>query len=328
MEPLGDVEEPLHTFRAALLLMAPIALVVSFTGGYWLAGRALRPVDRLTDLAREISATNLRRRLPDARADDELGRLVHVFNEMIGRLDAAFSTMRRFTSDAAHELRSPLANLRSTVDVTLGRARDPAAYREALASVREEVDRLRSIVEDLLLLARADAGKLRLQMGDVDLVPLVRDVIEVHEEMARQSGVRLALVEGDDVQVTGDERWLRQVASNLVHNAVKFTATKPEGSTKVVEVTVLDDGGGALLRVADTGPGLPPGPSRQVFERFFRADPARARSATDGFGLGLSIAASVVEAHGGEITATNRPGGGCELTVRLGKPGRRSAPPR
>ena len=317
MEPLGDVAEPLHAFRRALFLMTPLALLVSFLGGYWLAGRALRPVDSLTVLAREISASNLTRRLPESGVDDELGRLVHVFNEMIRRLEASFEGMKRFTSDAAHELRSPLANLRSTVDVTLGRDRDPSVYREALSSVREEVERLRSIIEDLLVLARADAGKLRLDRERVRLDQLAEDVVDSFEERAKELDVRLCLIEGDAVSAWGDERWLRQVASNLVDNALKFTATQPAGSLRLVEVEVLSDGDIGVVRVADTGPGLPPEAREHVFERFFRADPSRTRSVTDGFGLGLSIAASIIQAIGGRITVTERSAGGAEFTMRL-----------
>ena len=204
-----------------------------------------------------------------------------------------------------------------TVTWTLGRDRDPSVYREALSSVREEVERLRSIIEDLLVLARADAGKLRLDRERVRLDQLAADVVDSFEERAKELGVRLCLIEGDAVSAWGDERWLRQVASNLVDNALKFTASQPAGSLRLVEVEVLIDGDIGVVRVADTGPGLPPEAREHVFERFFRADPSRTRSVTDGFGLGLSIAASIIQAIGGRITVTERSAGGAEFTMRL-----------
>ncbi|MCL4822321.1 MAG: HAMP domain-containing protein [Vicinamibacteria bacterium] len=319
LEGLGDVVAPLASLRLALLVMGPIAILVSAVGGYWLVGRTLARVDEITRLAREIEADNLGRRLPGPGAEDEVGRLVATFNQMIGRLDASFDAMRRFTADASHELRTPLAHMRAAIDVTLSRPREVAEYAAALHEVGLDVDRLRAIVGDLLVLARADAGRIAMERQPVRLDVLAGEVVESFQAAAAERGVALALGPADAVTVLGDERWLRQLLANLVGNAVKFSRAPAASGAPLAVVSVAARTDGAEITVADSGPGFPDDALPHVFDRFYRADTAR--SAVEGSGLGLAIAAWIATAHGGSIVAANRPGGGAECRVLLRQTG-------
>jgi heavy metal sensor kinase len=317
-DSLGDVPNTLTSLRNSLLLLAPLAVLISGASGYWLAGRALAPVDEVTSLAREIEASRLSQRLPVPKARDEIGRLVETFNQMISRLETSFATMKRFTADASHELRGPLATMRGAVDVALSRPREPAEYRDVLASVGEDVDRLRAITEDLLVLARADAGRVQMEKAPVRLDVLAEEVAESFRPAAEENQVGLSANNLPAVTVLGDERWLRQLVVNLVENAVKFTSAAPPpygGGSVSVELTSVD--GTARLSVVDSGPGIPAEALGRIFERFFRADDARSQSLVSGSGLGLAVAAWIVEAHGGTIEAGNRPEGGSLFTVSL-----------
>jgi len=318
LERMGDVELPLRNLRLGLLLLAPVAVAASVLVAWSLARRALAPVVEVTALARGIEATQLGRRLPVPAARDEIGQLVETFNGMIARLEASFEAMKRFTADASHELRSPLTNVKSTVELALDRPRDEAEYRAALASVGEEAERLRRIVEDLLLLARADSGRLPFEKEPVRLDVLAEEVAESFGPRAAEAGLRVETRATPGVVVPGDERWLRQLVQNLVENAVRFSpAPAPGRPAPAVTLGVSADGDAALLTVADEGPGIPPGERERVFERFYRVDASRRRGADGGAGLGLAICAWIVEAHGGRIEAADRPGGGTLVRVRL-----------
>ncbi len=308
MEPMGDVEEPLEALKKTLFWITPLAGLFAAVGGYWLAARALRPVDQITRMAQTIGARQLNLRIPEPPVDDELGRLARTVNAMLGRLETSFETMGRFTSDASHELRSPLAVLRSTLDVTLARTRSVEEYQEVLMSLGEEVARLQSITEDLLLLARADSGRIPLTRRPVRLVELARETADSFGPQGEDGG--LTLVAPVPVTISGDERWLRQLLLNLLENAFRH------GKAPVVlAVEPKDDG--ALISVSDTGPGISPDKLDHVFERFYRTDAARTPGASEGAGLGLSISAWIVQAHGGRLTASNRPGGGGLFLVWL-----------
>ena len=320
LEPLGDVEEPLATLRNLMLLLAPFGLVVAFGGGLWLAGRALLPVDHVTSLARDIEATDLSRRLPSPASRDEIGRLVETMNQMLERLQSSFEGMKRFTADASHELRTPLASIVSTIDVILARKRTTEEHEDAWRSVAEDVQGLRVIVDDLLVLARADAGAAGMRSECLRFDELVRDVVESCEGAAGPAGVQLELARADTSTVHGDEVWLRQLVSNLIDNAVKFASPSMEGRTGHVMVEVQADGDEVVVSVADDGPGIEEGDLSRVFDRFFRGDAARTRGG--GVGLGLAIARWVAEAHGGHLTASNLPAGGAVLTLTLPLEGR------
>jgi heavy metal sensor kinase len=313
---LGDVPLPLASLRSALLLMSPLAVLLAALGGYGLAHRALAPVAEVTRLAREIEAGSLNRRLPLPRSQDEIGNLVTTLNQMIARLEAAFEAMRRFTADASHELRGPLTTMRGAIDVALAQPRDAAAYREALLSVGQDVDRLRSITADLLVLARADAGRVPLDMAPVRLDVVASEIAE--SLAASHPEIRIEVEAAAPVIVNGDERWLRQLVFNLVHNAVKF-AGAPAGdhARALVEVRVAVEAARGWLVISDNGPGIPADKIDNVFERFYRADSARTHGEQEGAGLGLSIAAWITSAHQGEIRVENRDEGGCCFTVRI-----------
>lgn len=314
MEPLGDVEEPLETLRDVMLLLAPVGLLVAFAGGLWLAGRALRPVDHVTMLARDIEAHDLSRRLPVLSSHDELGRLVATINQMLGRLESSFAGMQRFTADASHELRTPLTSIVGTIDVVLAKRRTVDEHEDALRSIAEDVQGLRIIVDDLLVLAQADSGVDRMRKEPVRLDEVVRDVAESFETAALAAGVVLRVDAAVEAHVIGDEPWLRQLVSNLLDNAIKF-AKPSAGAAGHVRVELRTVSHQATLTVSDDGPGIADADLPRVFDRFFRSDTARTRG--EGVGLGLAIARWVASAHGGDLSATNIPAGGARFTLRL-----------
>lgn len=312
---LGDVAAPLASLRL-LLMVTPFAMIAAAFGGYWLAGRALKPVNDVTRMAREIEASRLGERLPAAKAPDEIGRLIDTFNQMIARLESSFDAMRRFTADASHELRGPLTTMQGAVDLALAQPREADEYREALASVREDIRRLRSITEDLLVLARADAGRVELEKAPVRLDIVATEVATAFQLAAHERHVEIQANCPSPVLVLGDERWLRQLVANLVDNAVKFTAESNNGR-KSVTVSVRASNGTAALEVADSGPGIPEHALPRIFERFYCADEARTYRGRRGFGLGLSIAAWIVEAHRGTIGARSREEGGTVVAAAI-----------
>ena len=315
---LGDVPLPLASLRLALLLMSPLAVALAALGGYGLAKRALAPVAEVTRLAQEIEAGSLNRRLPLPHSQDEIGSLVTTLNQMIGRLEAAFEAMRRFTADASHELRGPLTTMRGAIDVALAQPREAAEYRETLLSVGHDVDRLRSITADLLVLARADAGRIPIESAPVRLDVLADEIAETMGSALSPEGVQVAVESSMPVLVLGDERWLRQLVFNIVHNAVKFAGAKPKDKAQaLVRLSVSAEAGRGLLSVSDNGPGIPEDKIGHVFERFYRADSARTLGEQEGSGLGLSIAAWIASAHQGEIRVENRDEGGCRFIVSL-----------
>jgi heavy metal sensor kinase len=312
MEDLGEVQDTLKNLRIAMLLLIPAGICLSALGGFWVSGRALAPVDRINRMAREIEASKLNQRLPHPGVADEIGRLVDTLNHMIERLEGSFQAMKRFTADASHELRNPLATMRNTIDVVLEQPRTVDEQREAMESLGEDVNRLRRIVEDLLLLARADSGRLVMEREPVDLGNLVQALAETYQSQAEELGVALDVHVPAQADVAGDERWLYQLVGNLIMNALKFT---PNGGK--VELEVLSRGDAVRLTVRDTGPGVPETSLERIFERFYQVDLSRTRTQKPGSGLGLAIAAWIVESHGGRIFAANYPEGGAIFTVEL-----------
>lgn len=311
-----DVADALRALLLILGLACPVTLVAASAGGLFLAGRALAPIDGLTRLARRISAADLRQRLDLPLPDDEVGRLARTFDEMIARLEDAFRRQRQFTADASHELRTPLTAIKGQVEVALDRPRDADAYRAVLRTVNAEVDRLIRLVGSLLTLARADAGQLPLARDAVDVAELVAGAAEGVRPAARQGDVAVAVVPGPAVALHADEDLLLQLLLNLLDNAIKHT---PPGGQ--VRVTWRVRAGQLALAVGDTGPGIAPEHLPRIFDRFYRADPARGR-AGGGAGLGLAIGRWIAEAHGGSLTAASTPGAGALFTVRLPLDGR------
>ena len=319
MENLGDIEATLANLRLTLFFLTPAGILLATLGGYWLSGRALAPVDRVTRRAMDIEANKLNQRLPETGVDDEIGRLVGTLNRMIARLETSFDGMKRFTADASHELRTPLSTLRNTVDVALDRPRPVEELQASLVSIGEEVDRLRSIVGDLLLLARADGGRVALRREPIDLGRLVTSMADTYQAQVKDRSIELKFEAPVEARIFGDERWLFQAVGNLIDNALKFT---PPGGEVLLKVAPAE--GSAVLTVRDSGPGIPAGSLDKIFERFYQAGTALAPGQGHGTGLGLAITAWIVDAHGGRISASNRPEGGACLRVEiplLGDPG-------
>lgn len=304
--------EALHSLAAILFSVLPAALLLALGGGWFLAGRALAPVEAMTRKAREISAERLSERLPVARADDEIGRLATVFNETLARLEGSFDRLRRFTADASHELRTPLTAIRSVGEVALREPAGGEACREAIGSMLEETDRLTGLTDNLLTLARGEAGKARLALAPTDLAGLVGEVVDELHVLAEEKEQDLAWAGGPPVTATVDAATLRQAVINVLHNAIRYT---PRGGRVRVAIGT-EQGGAAVIDVDDEGPGIPAGERRRVFQRFVRLDPARS-SGEGGAGLGLAIARQAVEANGGEIAFVDGEGPGARCRIVL-----------
>jgi heavy metal sensor kinase len=290
-----SLRDTLRTLTIIFATGIPFAAGLAIAGGYFLAGRVLSPVGAMAQKAREITAESLAKRLPVDNADDEFGRLATVFNDTLSRLQDAFERLRRFTADASHELRTPLTAMRSVGEVALQNPLDAVAYRDVIGSMLEEVDRLTRLVESLLILTRADSGKVQLAPEALDLGALVGHVIDQLRVLADDKHQELRFRAPVRVHVRGDTALIRHALMNLIHNAIKYT---PNGGTISVEVNAA--GGGAMIEVRDTGPGIPATHQDRIFDRFYRVDTSRSREA-GGVGLGLAIARWAVEANGGQI---------------------------
>jgi heavy metal sensor kinase len=295
------------------LLGLPIAVAIAGLGGYYLARHSLAPVDRMAEQARLITAERLTERLPVDNPRDELGRLATVFNQTLMRLEASFDQMRRFTADASHELRTPLTAMRSVGEIGLRGRRDPAAYREVIGSMLEEVDRLSLLVDRLLTLSRADSGESMLSRDRVDLCELAEEVTTQLVVLAEEKQQSLVVQAGRPSMCVGDRMVLRQALLNLVDNAIKYS---PVGGQIAVKVSTTT-GGMAVLDVSDTGPGIPVDLRPRVFDRFYRADRSRSRENGGGTGLGLSIARWAVEVNGGQLTLEDSDGAGATFRITL-----------
>jgi heavy metal sensor kinase len=314
---LGQSLAPLQKARRHLLLLLgiaiPVALLLGSYGGLLLANQALSPVDRITRAAEQIGAGDLSERVPLPDKMDEIGRLAATFNHMIGRLQAAFERQRQFTSDASHELRTPLAVMRGDIEITLRRKRTPEEYERTLTSNLEEIIRLSRLVEDLLTLARADAGQAALRCEPIELDKLCQQMAEYIMPLVQMHEQTLDYEPpAAPVRVKADAQRLKQLLLNLLDNAIKYT-----GHGGRITLGLKVEGREAVLTVADTGRGIPPEDLPHLFERFFRHTRSTSDKVVTGFGLGLSIVKWIVDAHGGKIEATSKVGEGTTFTVRL-----------
>jgi len=289
-----------------------LALAVGLAGGWLISRGIVTPIARISSTASAISAASLSGRIETQRLDTELVGLAEVLNQMFARLEAEFSRQSRFTADASHELRTPLALLCSQIELSLKRPRSADEYREALETCRRAAERMRSLTDSLLTLARADAGRLALTLQPVGLSELIAETVELFEKTAEEHDVRLTVAPSDQaIMVQADPIFLSRVLANLLSNAQRHT---PAGGA--VDVSYGADEHHAWFSVADTGTGIPLSDQPRIFERFFRADKARSRT-SGGSGLGLAICKSIVEAHSGQISFTSSPGKGTVFTVRL-----------
>ena len=312
-ESLRHLIDQLRSIRRTFYLGFPASLLIAGIGGFLLAKKSLAPVVAMARQADRISANNLHERLYAGKQNDELQQLACVFNDLLARLDGSFESMRGFVADASHELRTPLAIIRGEADVALSEERDPAEYREALVIIQDEAKRVSRIVDDMMALARADAGQRKLLIKEFYLNDLVEECCKAATVLTVTKGVSLSAVPMPDITLRGDEDLLRRMLLNLLDNAIKYT---PAGGS--VSVSVECEQSCVRVIVADTGIGIAAAHAEHVFDRFYRVDKARSR-VDGGTGLGLAIAKWVAEAHNGSIELSSRPGHGSTFTVVLPK---------
>jgi heavy metal sensor kinase len=285
-------------------------LILGLAGGWWLATRAIRPIDDISAAAARIATGDLSHRINSAHTDNELGQLAGVLNSTFDRLEAAFARQQQFTADASHELRTPIAVILSQTQATLARGRNPAEYREALEACQRAAQRMRLLTESLLTLARLDAGRETAKRERVDLGQIARGCVELLEPLARERGITIRC-ELATTDCPGDSERLAQVITNLLSNAILHNRSDGE-----VRVTSRREKDSVLLVVADSGPGIPVEDLPRLFERFYRVDKSRT-GVTGGTGLGLAICKVIVDAHGGTLEVASAPGQGSTFTLRL-----------
>ena len=345
--PVEGVDEAISRVSTLLLVLTPSIFVIALAGGWILVGRSLKPVDEMTRAALSIESRRLDVRLVPPRTDNEIGRLASALNEMIARLDRSFRQTERFTADASHELKTPLTTIRGEAEVALMGDLSPDKVRTTLRSIVEETERLSEIVNNLLLLSRADADQVRLKHEPVSLDQVAMQAYEPMERLAHRKNITLDIEEMEEITLSGDSLWLHQLITNLIHNAINYT---PEGGKVVLTLacetaedravaarTATPNSGGvdtrhptpdarhpaeqtpahvAVLKVRDTGPGIPAEHLPYIFDRFYRVDSGRSRD-QGGSGLGLNIARWIAESHGGSLSVESVLGRGSTFTVRL-----------
>jgi heavy metal sensor kinase len=323
LRSLHDQEDLLERASYALLVAVPLALLLASIGGYFLARKSLAPVVRMSATAARIGAANLHERLPVVNEQDELGALALVINALLSRLDASFEQQRRFMADASHELRTPVAIMRSETEVALSQQeRSNGELRESLAIVKDETKRLTHIVEDLFTLTRADAGQYKLTTKEFYLDELAGEVARALRTLVAERGLTLRLDAHQEMPFRGDENLLRRLLLNLLDNAIQHT---PRGGAVVISCKRAE--AGYVITVSDTGTGIPAEAQAHIFDRFYRADSARSRaedegaSLTSGAGLGLSIARWVAEAHDGTLELLHSSDEGTAFQLTLPAPG-------
>lgn len=310
--PVRDFVEAMGQVENTLWIAIPLLLLLAIGGGYWIANRALAPIVDMIAAADAIHPGDLATRLRVPAAEDELQGLALTLNRMLDRLQAGFERLTRFTADASHELRTPIALLRTRTEVLLRRARSPEEYRDGLESSLHELEKTSVLLDELLLLARADAGAESLHFAPLNLCEIVSAAAAVMRPLAeaRQLGWSVSLPKGP-VTLQGDEAALRRLLLILIDNAVKYTPAQG-----AIGISLEPSGQQAIVEVRDTGIGIAEEDISHVFERFYRADPARTR-ATGGAGLGLSIGQWIVRLHGGKLTVQSTVASGSVFRVTL-----------
>jgi heavy metal sensor kinase len=325
---LEEVEEALNKLFLILVITVPLALMVASLGGQFLAHKALKPVDNINQTARMITSQNLNQRINPPKVKDEISRLIETFNEMISRLDQSFRQMKQFSSDASHELKTPLTILKGEVEVMLRKERTLPEYQQTLKSNLEEINRMSQIVEDLLLLSKADSGEIKLNKEEIDLTKILNEVVAQMDVLTKSKGLHLSSSNHHQGMLFfGDALRIRELLINLIENGIKYTE---EGGS--IHITLQKECASSgrnqsgwiegemeefvKIRVSDTGIGIAKEDQERIFNRFFRVDKARSRE-QGGSGLGLSICKWIVEAHQGEIKVESELGKGSSFIVRL-----------
>ena len=290
---IGEFNARMNELRNTFLAALPVVLLLAAGGAWLVARRALNPVTSLTHIAERVTAHGLNQRIPAMTRDQEFNRLVTVFNEMLNRLEESFQQATRFSADASHELKTPLARLQIELEQALENAPAGSPQQEVYSSLLDEISRLKAIVQKLLLLSLADAGRLQLQLQPVDLSAMIANVVEDCHAQAPKLKIESQIPPG--YQVSADPELLEQALQNLASNAIKYNH---DGG--MVRFEMVREAGRVLVRVANTGPQIPLGDRERIFERFYRADPARS-GRVEGTGLGLSLAREIIRAHGGNL---------------------------
>jgi heavy metal sensor kinase len=310
--PMDDLYDAVNRFRLVLFLSVPILLLVASTGGYWLSRKAVAPVGEIARAAQLISEHELSRRLPILQTGDELQSLSETLNEMFGRLDRAFKRVTQFTADASHELRTPVALMRTRTEIALRKQRSEADYRETIVRIHQELERTSALIENLMTLARADSGNEALQVTSTSLNDILREISEPARLLAEGKSIQYEeQLPETPLSVSGNAAFLRRLFLILIDNAVKYT---PSGGR--ISVVLDVNGSSAVTEIRDSGIGISPFDLPHIFERFYRADTSRSRE-SGGAGLGLSIAKWITDAHRGNITVASRVGEGSIFRVHI-----------
>ncbi len=310
---LSGVQETLRKLVLILVSIVPLALIIASIGGIFLAHKVLKPINEINRITREITSKNLQLRVPEPATHDELGQLVETINGMIERLEKSFRQIQQFTADASHELKTPLTILKGEAELALRKPREPEEYREYLQSSLEEINRLTRLVQDLLVLSRADTGRLTLHKEPLDLSLLVDTCCDQCRFLGENQNVQVSFSNREEAWVLGDKYRLKQMLFNLVENAIKYSDNGGQ-----VEVFTRQNGKFVTVSIKDEGVGIDEKDIPYIFDRFYRVDKSRSREA-GGTGLGLSISKWIAEAHGGKITVESSLGVGSCFTIWLPK---------
>lgn len=311
-EPFG---ETLEKFRSLLVIFIPLTLIIASIGSYLLAKKTLKPIDRITNLAREINAEKIDRRLDIDLPDDELGRLSKTFNQMLDRLENALNSQKQFSANAAHDLRTPLTSIKGIIDVTLNRERDALEYKDSLIQIRKQVERMSKLVDTLLIVARFDSKAIKLHKEKIDLTELLEVVVEQMQYAANRKGIILKADLQDNLTIVGDFDLVVRLFLNLIDNAIKYN--QPGGQVTVTAKLSEEKKGlkHVLVSICDTGQGIPENELERIFDKFYRIDKSRSR--VEGAGLGLSIVKEIALAHNAEIQVKSQLGKGSIFIVKF-----------
>jgi heavy metal sensor kinase len=307
---LRFVRKSLLSFRNNILAAVPIMLVLGVLGGWILSRRSLSPIGYITSKAKTITSKNLSERLSQRGTGDEMDDLIGTINGMIARLESSFKRMAEFTADASHELKTPICAMRGEAEVLLSKGRPAEEYQEGLAHFMEQFDHLNHIINDLILLSKFDVTQLELKMAPLRLDLLIKDLCHVFQILAEQKNIGFETGTTEEVTVMGDKARLQQLFTNLIDNAIKYTF---QGS---IQISLEKNDEMAMVKVKDTGIGIPQEEQKKIFKRFYRVDKSRSKE-TGGVGLGLSIAEWIAHAHHGRIEVDSEFQKGSTFTVYL-----------
>jgi heavy metal sensor kinase len=308
---LAPIDQASEGLFVQIMLSLPLVVLLAAVVGYFLAGRALRPIDRMTRTAQAMSAQDLTQRIGYKGPDDEVGRLARTFDQMLDRLQAAFERERRFTADASHELRTPLTVIKGRIDVTVSRPRTVQEYTHTLHDVAREANRLIRLTNDLLFLTRLGQPSPSMQPQPVDLSDLLHAIVDQVRPLAEAKALGLVEEVAPGLHLAGDADYLIRLFLNILDNAIKYT---PVGGR--VTVRAVEESTTVCVTVRDTGPGIPPQHLPHLFERFYRVEADRSRE-TGGTGLGLAVAAEIARGHGGTLEVQSAVGQGTTCLIRL-----------